>query len=407
MSFEYFVEVKTTELFRFLWRRPDEQNSLGSEVDSGMGCASSKQNVDAKSSGPDEVNDDLKQNSGQPRYARLSVDGAFSQFDRAPSLKKTRLSEEKTLELPQSKLKLRYAYMTRTGYYPHDKNKPNQDALFVHEQLGVPPADEDPPVFMGVLDGHGETGTGCSEFVRDMIPALISKSPRFHTNPGSALCEASAAANIALHCSEIDDSLSGTTLCAVLLQGRTATIANVGDSRAVAGVARTDEDSVIAVELSEDQTPFREDERRRVIQAGARVMTLEQMEGTKDPTIQAWTTEAECDGDPPRLWAQNGLYPGTAFTRSVGDSIAEQLGVIPDPEISKFTIDSSFKFVIIATDGLWEFVTSQEAVIMVENVGLDPTDAVNALGEAAHQRWMKTEGRTDDITIICIFFEDL
>ena len=32
-------------------------------------------------------------------------------------------------------------------------------------------------------------------------------------------------------------------------------------------------------------------------------------------------------GDPPRIWSKYEEYPGTAFTRSLGDSIAEELGV--------------------------------------------------------------------------------
>ena len=62
------------------------------------------------------------------------------------------------------------------------------------------------------------------------------------------------------------------------------------------------------------------DECHRVIKAGARVLTLDQLEGLKDPGLPCWTNEAECDGDPPRLWAASGMYPGTAFTRSIGDS---------------------------------------------------------------------------------------
>ena len=40
----------------------------------------------------------------------------------------------------------------------------------------------------------------------------------------------------------------------------------------------------------------------------------------QDPTVQCWGTEEEDDGDPPRLWAPNAMYPGTAFTRSLGDT---------------------------------------------------------------------------------------
>lgn len=64
----------------------------------------------------------------------------------------------------------------------------------------------------------------------------------------------------------------------------------------------------------------RPDECERVKACGARVLTLDQIEGLKDPSIDCWTTEEEDDGDPPRLWFPNGMYPGTAFTRSIGDA---------------------------------------------------------------------------------------
>lgn len=33
-----------------------------------------------------------------------------------------------------------------------------------------------------------------------------------------------------------------------------------------------------------------------------------------------FTSEEEQGGDPPRLWAPGAAWPGTAFTRSIGDS---------------------------------------------------------------------------------------
>ena len=50
---------------------------------------------------------------------------------------------------------------------------------------------------------------------------------------------------------------------------------------------------------------------------------------TQDPGVQCWGSEAEDSGDPPRLWAPNALYPGTAFTRSVGDSGAPPCSALP------------------------------------------------------------------------------
>ncbi len=89
--------------------------------------------------------------------------------------------------------------------------------------------------------------------------------------------------------------------------------------------------------LSSDQTPYRKDERKRVKKCGARVMSMDQIEGV-EPIHENWGDlllgEAiDEGGDPPRVWHPDGDYPGTAFTRSLGDSVAESLGVNAEPEI--------------------------------------------------------------------------
>lgn len=40
----------------------------------------------------------------------------------------------------------------------------------------------------------------------------------------------------------------------------------------------------------------------------------------QDPNVECWKNEEEDSGDPPRLWAHNAMFPGTAFTRSIGDA---------------------------------------------------------------------------------------
>ena len=86
----------------------------------------------------------------------------------------------------------------------------------------------------------------------------------------------------------------------------------------------------------------------------------------KDPTKQAWTTEEEDDGDPPRIWAPNAMYPGTAFTRSIGDSLAEQLGVTAEPEVvtAELSADRT-PLLVIASDGVFEFMSNQAVIQLV------------------------------------------
>jgi hypothetical protein len=43
--------------------------------------------------------------------------------------------------------------------------------------------------------------------------------------------------------------------------------------------------------------------------------------------------ELDNGGDPPRVWAPGKTFPGCAFTRSIGDNVAEAIGVNAEPEL--------------------------------------------------------------------------
>ncbi|KAL5215683.1 hypothetical protein ABZP36_007084 [Zizania latifolia] len=170
-----------------------------------------------------------------------------------------------------------------------------------------------------------------------------------------------------------DDSMSGTTAVAALVAGSALHVANVGDKRAVAGVWR--DGRAVAEELSWDQTPFRADELARVKAFGARVMSVEQVEGVRDLDAEGWVAD---EGDLPRVWARDGLYPGTAFTRSLGDLAVEAVGVIAEPEVKSVKITPAHLFFIVASDGVFEFLPSQEVIDMGSNKGKVHTLVVNA-----------------------------
>ncbi len=141
------------------------------------------------------------------------------------------------------------------------------------------------------------------------------------------------------------------------MKGDTIYVCNVGDSRAIVG---SDSQSsaqlfanssvappkLVAKPLSADQTPYRKDERERVKKYGARVMSMDQIDKI-EPMHENWgdlTLGESIDegGDPPRVWSPLGDYPGTAFTRSFGDAIAEELGVYAEPEILSRSVEIVF-----------------------------------------------------------------
>lgn len=89
-----------------------------------------------------------------------------------------------------------------------------------------------------------------------------------------------------------------------------------------------------------------------------------------------------------------------SFLRSLGDVVAHSAGVISDPEFTEYQLDpKNDKFLVVATDGLWEFINNQETLETVEGQ-IGPAQAVDTLVTEAGTRWMKEEQVIDDTTVI-------
>ena len=62
---------------------------------------------------------------------------------------------------------------------------------------------------------------------------------------------------------------------------------------------------------------------------------------------------------------------------------------------------------VIATDGLWEFISKQEVLGIVGPAFIrnDPQSAVKDLEKLAVEAWQHEDQSIDDITILVIFFK--
>lgn len=344
-------------------------------------------------------------------------------------------------------MRLRYAFLSQKGYYPDDPNKANQDAYSILEHFGGQKSND---AYFAVYDGHGRDGDLCAQFARDKMPGHLMKhinkvkerEARLHTKEldrlksrknedtfdpmmhielskeqfHQAALKAHVECNIAMHQDpSLDDSLSGTTAISVFFHGRRnrITVCNVGDSRAIVG--KQDGRTLKALPLSRDQTPYRKDERARIRAKGARILSLDQLEGLEPINEQDDSNndedlelgeELDEGGDPPRVWSPNGDYPGTAFTRSLGDAMAEELGVFAEPEMLTREIKPEDRVIVLASDGIYEFLTNQSVVDICAKF-TDPLEACRAVVAESYELWLQYELRTDDITIIVIFVDQL
>ncbi len=226
----------------------------------------------------------------------------------------------------------------------------------------------------------------------------------------SVLKEAFRKTNKDIIARSFETSFSGSTAVTILLVGNRLVCANVGDSRALlasykspaslgglklpqeleAQLKRT-EKVWLAMPVSRDHKPDDVDEHKRITAANGRV------EPFREPT-------GEPIG-PYRVWLADENVPGLAMSRSIGDIVAERVGVICEPEIFEMKLAGDEKFIIIASDGIWEFISNDKAVEMVvpfwaEN---DPEGACDKLVDEAVKHWHAEDEVVDDITVIVIF----
>jgi len=65
---------------------------------------------------------------------------------------------------------------------------------------------------------------------------------------------------------------------------------------------------------------------------------------------------------PSRVYPRNDDGPGLAVSRSLGDLILHNHGVISEPEITHKEIDPDDKFIVIGSDGIWDVMNSSEVI---------------------------------------------
>lgn len=195
---------------------------------------------------------------------------------------------------------------------------------------------------------------------------------------------------------KIECNFSGTTVVTVMIKDDHLLCANLGDSRAVlashkAATAKLSHlENLVCLDdlgmkwvcqgLSRDHKPDLPEERERISLSGGRVSSYVEVDPVTGTKIAA---------GPPRVYLRYDDYPGLAMSRSLGDMVAHSVGVSSDPEITRHKITEDDKFMILASDGLWEFVSSEEAVRVATRHWHDdnPQTACEELTQLAVQRW--------------------
>lgn len=282
----------------------------------------------------------------------------------------------------------------------------NQDAMLVLEDFAA----QTGTTFCGVFDGHGPDGHLVARKVRDLLPEKLAscwQSTCPSGNDGRFLAKAAGDPQLItawkdsfvnahklmdrellIH-DEIDCFSSGTTAVTLVKQGNDLYIGNVGDSRAVLGMT-SDDNALMALQLTIDLKPNLPKEAERIKRFKGRVFALR-----NEPSVK-------------RVWLPHLNTPGLAMARSLGDYCLKNFGVISEPVITYRRLSVRDRFIVLASDGVWDVLSNEQVVHIVASVPMRSL-AAKAVVEAAAYTWKvrRPTSRVDDCTVVCFFLDDL
>lgn len=225
--------------------------------------------------------------------------------------------------------------------------------------------DDSRQAFFGVFDGHG--GAKAAEFAAKNLNKNIAD--RLRGGSEEEIVEAVKDGYLTTDVEFLKEDVSGGACCVTaLIQKGNLVVSNAGDCRAVmsrGGVAEA---------LTSDHRPSRLDERERIETTGGYVDC--------------------CRG----VWRIQGSL---AVSRSIGDRQLKEW-VIAEPETKVLTINPECEFLMLASDGLWDKVTNQEAVDIVRPlcVGVDKPELFSACKKLVDLSIRR--GSMDDTSVMII-----
>ena len=261
----------------------------------------------------------------------------------------------------------------------------------------------------GVLDGHGENGHKVAIFTRDFIidkltsffnkhkvDSLFEIYPLLKKNNFSIIKDIYQEIDNELLNQNFNSNFSGTTCIIVFQIGDKLICSNVGDSRAILIYTSKIEDidllSTKIYELSYDQKPDIPKEKKRIYSMGGIVDQMLDNKGKRN--------------GPFRVWDGNNNYPGLAMSRSIGDLKGKKCGLISEPEIIEYNLDQRSKYMVICSDGVWEFLNNEDIMkIGIEYYLKNNIDEyLDKIIKVSEFWWEKEDTMRDDITAVIVFF---
>lgn len=296
---------------------------------------------------------------------------------------------------------------------------------------------------LGVFDGHGKEGEHISNFcVKEADEIFNTYMNNYDDRPMELLILIleTIIEKLKEPNSVIDIANSGCSCALGLVHKNALYVINVGNSRAVLGTYE--------MALSKAQRPltFSEDKYflREIAKRRHKVldkepipfqMTIDHTTENKEEFIRILKSGGRLQQSsdkygnrfgPYYIWKNYSNIPGLIVSRSIGNIIAEDIGVISKPDTSFRTLSLDDEFLIIASEGVWSVMSNQDAVNFVasykdiakrtinqvtmnDEVNIHNSCIAQLLCEEARVRWLalveNENSMIEDISCIILEFD--
>ena len=253
----------------------------------------------------------------------------------------------------------------------------NEDQHYMYDNLVGKDKKNSKICYLSVCDGHG--GQLVSKYLRKNLPKFFTTKnlEKIYIDRNKSLRYFKKVFDLVQNNLEKDHpkavNYCGSTSCNVVIfnqenEKKGMWVINVGDSRAILCDKNGKSKS-----LSEDHKPNTQKEKKRITSLGG-------------------ANRIRYDGCD---WRINDLSVSRAFGDNESKPYVSHL-----PDVSKFTLHSYDKFVILACDGLWDVLSNQQAcdyILKLKKKGFKGNYA-KALAEHGYN-----EGSYDNISVVIYF----
>ncbi|CAH2093555.1 unnamed protein product [Euphydryas editha] len=284
--------------------------------------------------------------------------------------------------------------------------------------------------FFGIYDGHG--GGEAAAFAKEHLMDSIVKQRQFWSDNDEDVLKAIRNGYMLTHLNmwkEVEKwpktvtglpSTAGTTASVAFIRRGKIYIGHVGDSAIVLGYQKDGCEEWAAKPLTSDHKPESTAEIERIQRCGGKVISKAGV-----PRV-VWNRPRLGHKGPIKKNTPMDEIPFLAVARSLGDLWSynpqnDEFIVSPDPDVGVLTIDpSKFRCLIFGTDGLWNMISPEGAVSLVQATerhneaalfgggSNQPRDWLNpskSLVDHALERWSNTRMRADNTSVVTLMLD--